>query len=188
MVPLSVVLITLNAGHQLEECLSSVSDWADEIVVVDSGSTDNTTEIAEQFGANVIQQKWLGFGPQKQFAIEQAKNDWVLCLDADERVSSNLQASIVHLLAAQPSHQAYRFPRCNKFLGKYLRHGEGYPDWSLRLFNRRFAHWSDDEVHEKVLVQGAVGNLASDLMHDSAETLESYLTKHNRYTSYFLFT
>jgi glycosyltransferase involved in cell wall biosynthesis len=181
--PVSVVLITLNAARQLEACLASVSTFADEIVLVDSGSTDNTTEIAEQFGAKVIQQRWLGFGAQKQFAVEQARNDWVLCLDADERVSGNLQASIIQLLATQPSHLAYRFPRCNKFLGRYLRHGEGYPDWSLRLFNRRFAHWSDDEVHEKVLVNGAVGQLSGDLLHDSAETIDSYLSKQNRYTS-----
>jgi glycosyltransferase involved in cell wall biosynthesis len=181
--PVSVVLITLNAARQLEACLASVSTFADEIVLVDSGSTDNTTEIAEQFGANVIQQSWLGFGAQKQFAVEQARNDWVLCLDADERVSSNLQASIIQLLATQPSHQAYCFPRCNKFMDRYLRYGEGYPDLSLRLFNRKSARWSDDEVHEKVLVNGEVGQLSGDLLHDSAETIDSYLTKQNRYTS-----
>lgn len=182
-IPLSVVLITLNAGHQLEACLSSVSDWADEIIVVDSGSTDNTIEIAKPFGAKVIQQEWLGFGPQKQFAIEQAKNDWVLCLDADERVSPPLQTSIIKLLATQPPHQAYRFPRCNKFMGRYLRYGEGYPDLSLRLFNRQSARWSDDPVHEKVLVNGEAGLLPGDLLHDSAETIDSYLSKQNRYTS-----
>lgn len=177
------MLITLNAGHQLKECLSSVDGWADEIVVVDSGSTDNTAEIAEQFRAKFIQQKWLGFGPQKQFAIEQARNDWVLCLDADERISPPLRTSVIKLLTAQPPHQAYRFSRCNKFMGRYLRHGEGYPDLSLRLFNRQSARWSNDPVHEKVLAQGVVGNLVGDLVHDSAETLGSYLTKQNRYTS-----
>jgi glycosyltransferase involved in cell wall biosynthesis len=183
IVPLSVVFITLNAGSQLEACLASVKSIASEIVLVDSGSTDETLTIAAQYGAKVIQQNWLGFGPQKQFAVEQAANDWVLCLDADERVSDDLRQSLVALLSAVPSQSAYQFPRCNRFMGRYLRFGEGYPDWSLRLFDRRSARWSDDEVHEKVLVSGPVGELAGDLLHDSAESLSTYLTKQNRYTS-----
>lgn len=179
--PLSVTIITLNAAAQLEACLQSAA-FADEIVVVDSGSTDGTVELAQRHGARVIQQPWLGFGAQKQFAVMQAKHDWVLCLDADERVSPELQASI-HAALAAPTQVAYRFPRCNRFLGRYLRHGEGYPDWSLRLFDRRHARWSEDAVHEKVVADGEVGSLAGDLLHESAETLASYLTKQNRYTS-----
>lgn len=179
--PLSVAIITLNAVSQLAECLASAA-FADEIVVVDSGSTDGTIALAEGAGARVIRQDWLGYGPQKQFAVEQAKHDWVLCLDADERVTPELRASIEQALAA-PRHAAYRFPRCNRFLGRYLRHGEGYPDWSLRLFDRRTARWSDDPVHEKVVAQSEVGVLAGDLLHDSAETLASYLAKQNRYTT-----
>ena len=187
--PLSVAIITLNAASQLEACLQSAR-FADEIVVVDSGSTDGTQALAEHHGARVIQQDWLGFGPQKQFAVEAACHDWVLCLDADERVTPALQTAIESALeigqnsvstAAAP--HAYRFPRCNRFLGRYLKHGEGYPDWSLRLFNRRHARWSDDAVHEKVVSDGTIGTLAGDLLHDSAESLSSYLTKQNRYTS-----
>ena len=187
--PLSVAIITLNAASQLEACLQSAR-FADEIVVVDSGSTDGTQALAERHGARVIQQDWLGFGPQKQFAVEAARHDWVLCLDADERVTSALQSAIESVLeigqnsastAAAP--HAFRFPRCNRFLGRYLKHGEGYPDWSLRLFNRRHARWSDDAVHEKVVSDGTIGTLAGDLLHDSAESLSSYLTKQNRYTS-----
>ena len=187
--PLSVAIITLNAASQLEACLQSAR-FADEIVVVDSGSTDGTQALAERHGARVIQQDWLGFGPQKQFAVEAARHDWVLCLDADERVTPALQMAIESALeigqnsastAAAP--HAYRFPRCNRFLGRYLKHGEGYPDWSLRLFNRRHAPWSDDAVHEKVVSDGTIGTLAGDLLHDSAESLSSYLTKQNRYTS-----
>lgn len=187
--PLSVAIITLNAASQLEACLQSAR-FADEIVVVDSGSTDGTQALAERHGARVIQQDWLGFGPQKQFAVEAARHDWVLCLDADERVTPALQMAIESALeigqnsastAAAP--HAYRFPRCNRFLGRYLKHGEGYPDWSLRLFNRRHARWSDDAVHEKVVSDGTIGTLAGDLLHDSAESLSSYLTKQNRYTS-----
>ena len=179
--PLSAILITLNAAAQIEACLRSVA-FCDEIVVVDSGSADGTVEKAQQLGARVVQTEWRGFGPQKQFAVEQASHDWVLCIDADERVGEGLRQSIETALAA-PSRRAYRFPRCNRFMGRYLRHGEGYPDWSLRLFDRRHARWSDDAVHEKVLAAGEVGTLDGDLLHDSAETLDSYLAKQNRYTT-----
>ena len=179
--PLSVAIITLNAAAQLEACLKSAR-FADEIVVVDSGSNDGTQALAERHGARVIQQDWLGFGPQKQFAVEQASHDWVLCLDADERVTPQLQASIENALK-NPSTAAFRFPRKNRFLGRYLKHGEGYPDWSLRLFDRRQARWSTDAVHEKVETQCSVGELAGDLLHDSAESLAAYLAKQNRYTT-----
>ena len=179
--PLSVAIITLNAAAQLEACLKSAR-FADEIVVVDSGSNDGTQALAERHGARVIQQDWLGFGPQKQFAVEQAGHDWVLCLDADERVTPQLQASIENALK-NPSTAAFRFPRKNRFLGRYLKHGEGYPDWSLRLFDRRQARWSTDAVHEKVETQCSVGELAGDLLHDSAESLAAYLAKQNRYTT-----
>lgn len=179
--PLSVAIITLNAASQLEDCLKSAR-FADEIVVVDSGSTDGTQALAERYGARIIAQDWLGFGPQKQFAVDAARHDWVLCLDADERVSPELQAGIENTLQ-QPDHGAYRFARCNRFLGRYLKHGEGYPDWSLRLFDRRQARWSTDAVHEKVVADAAVGTLAGDLLHDSAETIAAYLTKQNRYTT-----
>lgn len=180
--PLSVVLITKDAAAQLRPCLESVA-FADEIVVVDSGSSDGTQELAAGCGARVIHQDWLGFGPQKQFAVEQAAHDWVLCLDADERVSKQLAASIRGVLAAADPSSAYRFARCNRFLGRYLRHGEGYPDWSLRLFDRRRARWSDDAVHEKVISEDPVGTIAGELMHDSAETIALYLGKQNRYTT-----
>jgi len=188
--PLSVAIITLNAAAQLEACLRSVR-FADEIVVVDSGSSDGTQALAERHGARVIQQDWLGFGPQKQFAVEQASHDWVLCLDADERVTPELQASIENALknpSTAPRSKsldgaAFRCARRNRFLGRYLRHGEGYPDWSLRLFDRRQARWSDDAVHEKVETQCRVGDLPGDLLHDSAESLAAYLTKQNRYTT-----
>ncbi len=182
--PLSAVLITLNAVKQLPACFDSLAFCA-EIVVVDSGSSDGTQEYARSRGARVLHADWRGFGAQKQYAVEQARHDWVLCIDADERVSERLQEEILRALAQAPqaAFQAYRFPRCNRFLGRYLRHGEGYPDWSLRLFDRRAARWSDDAVHEKVLTSTPVGSLPGDLLHDSAETLDSYLTKQNRYTT-----
>lgn len=179
--PLSAVLITLDAASQLEDCLKSLS-FCDEILVVDSGSRDGTADLARRHGARVIATEWRGFGPQKQFAVDQAAHEWVLCIDADERVSPVLARNIETTLTS-PSHGAYRFPRCNRFMGRYLRHGEGYPDLSLRLFDRRHARWSDDAVHEKVLTDGPVGQIAGDLLHDSAETLDSYLAKQNRYTT-----
>ena len=179
--PLSVAIITLNAATQLDACLQSAR-FGDEIVVVDSGSSDGTQALAQRHGARVVHQDWLGFGPQKQFAVETASHEWVLCLDADERVTPELQAAIEYALK-DPSTAAFRFARCNRFLVRYLRHGEGYPDWSLRLFDRRQARWSDDAVHEKVITQGRIGELPGDLLHDSAESLASYLTKQNRYTT-----
>ena len=179
--PVSAVLITLNAARSLAATLETLR-FVDDIVVVDSGSTDETCAIARQFGARVIEQAWLGFGPQKDFAVRQARHDWVLCLDADERLTPELQHSI-EAAQANPTFQAWRMARCNRFLGRYLRFGEGYPDWNLRFFHRAHARWSDDAVHEHVLTGAAIGTLRGDLLHDSAETLASYLNKQNRYTS-----
>lgn len=182
MPALSLVLITRNAASQLDACLASARDLVDDIVVLDSGSVDATVAIAERHGARVAEQAFVGFGPQKQAAVALARNDWVLCLDADERLTPELAASIRAALAA-PAQAAYRFNRRNRFFGRYLRHGEAYPDVSLRLFDRRQARWSDDTVHEKVVVAGGgIGQLAGDLLHDSAEDLASYIAKQNRYT------
>lgn len=179
--PLSAVLITHNAAAQIEACLASLA-FADEIVVVDSGSSDATVALAEARGARVVRKDWLGFGRQKQFAVEQAAHDWVLCVDADERVTPELAASIQRALEA-PAAPVYGMARRNRFLGRWLRHGEGYPDWSARLFDRRNARWSDDEVHEKVLYAVTPGRLEGDLLHDSAEDLGRYLEKQNRYSA-----
>ncbi len=179
--PVSAVLITRNAAGVLDACLESVA-FADEIVVVDSASSDGTPEIAARHGARVVQKEWLGFGRQKQFAVEQAKHDWVLCLDADERVSPELAKSIRKALAA-PVSPVYRMPRRNRFLGRWLSHGEGYPDWSPRLFNRLNARWSDDLVHEKVIYAVTPGTLEGDLMHETYDDLASYLDRQNRYTT-----
>jgi glycosyltransferase involved in cell wall biosynthesis len=178
---LSAVIITHNAGAQLERCLASAA-FADEQLVVDSASTDDTVAIARRAGARVIAKEWLGFGPQKQFAIEAASHDWVLCLDADEQVSEALKLDIQRELAA-PRARVFLLARRNRFLGRWLAHGEGYPDWSLRFFHRAHARWSDDPVHERVVTRERAARLAGDLLHDSAETLERYIDKQNRYTS-----
>jgi glycosyltransferase involved in cell wall biosynthesis len=179
--PLSVVLVVQDAAAQLPACLASVA-FAEEIVVVDSGSNDGTEECASRHGARVVRHDWMGFGLQKQFAVAQARNDWVLCLDADERVSPELDRSIRAALEA-PVSPVYRMRRRNRFLGRWLSHGEGYPDWSTRLFDRRNAAWSDDPVHEKVLYAVTPGTLSGDLLHESAEDLGKYLQKQNRYST-----
>ncbi|MBL8470588.1 MAG: glycosyltransferase family 2 protein [Rhodocyclaceae bacterium] len=179
--PVSAVIIGMNCAHLLEPCLQSLR-FCDEILLVDSGSTDHSVQVAERHGARVLHQDWLGFGPQKQFAVAAARHDWVLCVDSDERVTQELAGAITAALAA-PAAGAYRFARTNRFMGRYLRHGEGYPDWSLRLFDRRQARWSDDAVHEKVLYPGEPATLPGDLLHDTEDTLESYIAKQNRYTT-----
>ena len=187
---ISAVIITKNAVDELAACLENVK-FCDEILVVDSGSEDATVELATSLGARVIQTHWRGFGPQKHFAVEQATHEWVLCVEADERVSTQLANAVTNSVSSAPTGdslvgqtKAFRFARCNRFMGKYLRHGEGYPDWSLRLFDRRAAHWSDDAVHEKVIVdRGEIGTLTGDLLHESAESIDNYLAKQNRYSS-----
>jgi len=181
MPKVSVTIITLNEAKRIEECIASVA-FADEILVVDSGSEDDTVARALAAGARVISERWRGYGPQKQFAVESASNNWVFCLDADERPSPRLVKEIKKVLQS-PQAKAYTMPRCNIFMGRWLRYGEGYPDRSLRLFDRRHARWSLDPVHEKVEAQESVAQLASDLMHFSEDGVEAYIAKQNRYTS-----
>ena len=180
--PLSVVIITRDARAVLAPCIASAA-FADEVVVLDSGSEDGTTQLARSLGARVVEGDWPGFGLQKQKAVNLARHDWVLCLDADERVSTELRRAIEAALAAPGATGVWRMARANRFMGRTLRHGEGYPDWSVRLFHRAHARWSDDPVHEKVLTGEAVGTLDGDLLHDSADSLEAYLAKQNRYTT-----
>lgn len=187
---ISLVIISLNAEQHLEKCLNSCA-FIKDIVIVDSGSQDQTERIAKKFGATFIHQDWLGFGLQKQKAVSLAKHDWVLCLDVDEFLSLELQNSIQNLkeeltttYIEKNKIYAYALPRCNKFMGKFLKHGEGYPDWCIRLFNRKFVNWSDDVVHESVQCPTQhLQKLTGDLMHESGEDLLHYLHKQNQYTS-----
>jgi len=179
--PLTVAIIARNAEPQLGPCLASVA-FADEVLVLDSGSTDATVEVARSHGARVETGEWLGFGRQKQHAVKLARHDWVLCLDADERVSERLERSIREAIA-NPRYHAWRMARRNRFLGRWLAHGEGYPDWTLRFFHRAHAGWSNDEVHEAVLTTAEVGRLEGDLLHESADDIATYVAKQNRYTT-----
>jgi glycosyltransferase involved in cell wall biosynthesis len=178
----TATIITYNEAQHIVACIRSV-DWFAEVLVVDSGSSDETVALARAAGARVVENSWPGFGLQKQFAIDHASHAWVFSLDADERVSEALKHSIQALLAAEPARSAYMINRCNHFMGRSLRHGEGYPDWCLRLFNRTQASWSADVVHEKVLFEGPVSKLQGDLDHYSQESLAMYLDKQNRYTT-----
>ena len=180
--PLSLVIIARDAAHELPDCLASAA-FAAETVVVDSGSSDDTAAVAARCGARVIEHAWEGFGPQKNFAVGQARHDWVLCLDADERVTPELAAAIAALFTGAQPAAAYSISRRNRFLGRWLAHGEGYPDWNIRLFDRRRARWSDDLVHEKVVADVAPARLQGDLLHASAESIDAYIAKQNRYTT-----
>ena len=181
--PLSLVIIARDAAHELSDCLASAA-FAADAVVVESGSTDDTAAVAARCGARVIEHAWEGFGPQKNFAVGQASHDWVLCLDVDERVTPELAAAIAALFAAgPPAAAAYSIARRNRFLGRWLAHGEGYPDWNIRLFDRRRARWSDDLVHEKVVADGTAARVDGDLLHASAESIDAYIAKQNRYTT-----
>jgi len=183
---LSVVLITLNEAANLPRTLKSV-EWAQEIVVVDSGSTDGTVEAAQKAGARVFEEPWKGFAGQKNSAIAHATGDWVLSLDADEEVSAELAREIEELLKGEPALSAYRIPRLNHFLGRALRHGGYWPDPKLRLFRRGAARFAQRPVHETMELIGEnarpVGQLRGHLIHHCYATLEEYIEHMNRYSA-----
>jgi len=180
---LSLIVITRDAAHELAECLAS-APFAAEAVVVDSGSRDDTVAVAQRAGARVIEHAFEGYGAQKNFAVAQASHDWVLCIDADERVSPELASAIRDAFSrGVPTAAGFTIARRNRFLGRWLAHGEGYPDWNVRLFDRRRARWSSEPVHEKVVADGPVLRLSGDLMHASAESIDAYIAKQNRYTT-----
>ena len=182
MASLTVTVITKNEAHNIAACLASVA-FADQIVVLDSGSTDGTADIAKALGAEVtVRADWLGFGVQKSRALELARCDWVLSVDADERLSLALQAEVQQVLA-NPKFAAYAVPRLSSFCGQYMRHSGWYPDHVVRLFRRGQANFSSDLVHEKVVTQGAVGRLNADLLHETYRSLEQMLDKSNAYST-----
>ena len=179
---LSVVIITLNEQENLGRTLASVA-WADDVIVVDSGSTDRTREIAESFRARFFMEPWKGFAAQKNSALEKATGDWVLSLDADEEVEPALAEEIRAVLGADPSVAGFWIPRKNFFLGRWIRHGGFYPDAKLRLFRRGAGRFEDRLVHEDVKLDGAAGRLQHHLLHHAYPTLDSYIEHMNRYSS-----
>ena len=180
---LSVTIITKNEEAAIVACLESIA-WADEIIVVDSGSTDKTIEICKAHGANVhSSREWPGFGPQKNLALSLASHDWVLSIDADERVSSNLRDEIQQVLSLNLQNTAFRIPRSSSYCGQFMHHSGWFPDYVLRLFPRLTAKFSDDIVHEHVIFNGEVRTLKNPILHISYTDLEEVLDKTNRYSS-----
>ena len=179
---LSVLVITRNEAHGIVDCLRSVA-WADEIVVVDSGSDDGTPELARQFTDKVFVVPWQGYSANKNFALAQTTGEWVLWVDADERVPQELAEEIQETLAKGPKVDGYEIPRLAFFMGRWIRHGGWYPAPVLRLFRRACGRFSDDAVHEGVVLQGARGRLKHHLLHYTDLTLEHYLHKLNVYTT-----
>jgi len=185
---LSVAIVTLNEEENLPRTLASVA-WAEQIIVVDSGSTDRTVEIARNFGATVIEREWPGFAAQKNFAIAQCTSEWILSLDADEELSAELQEEIRSAVASDPIVDAYYLKRRNLFLGRWMRHSGFYPDAKLRLFRRNAANpehtprFTDRAVHEVIVFDGATATLAGDLIHHAYPTLSDYIHHMDRYST-----
>ena len=181
MTKLSVIIIAKNEEGNLRDCLESVA-WVDEIVVVDSGSTDSTVAIAHEFTEQVYVHDWPGFGPQKNRALSYATGEWVLSLDADERVSDRLRDEI-ELVMREGAYQAYDIPRLSSYCGRFMRYSGWYPDYVTRLFRLGSAHFSDDLVHERLITNGAVGRLHENLLHYSFGNAEEVLRKMDQYST-----
>ena len=182
MPKVSVTIITLNEAEQIGAAIDSAA-WADEIVVVDSGSTDSTAEIARAKGVTVFSREWSGYVDQKNYAAERVSHDWIFSLDADERIPAELAAEVRALLSSEPSKRGYRLPRVTFHLGRWIRTTDFYPDFQTRLYDRRAARWRGRYVHESVTVDGPVGQLRHDLEHYSFRDLRDQLDRVNRYTT-----
>lgn len=181
MAGLSVIIITKNEALNIRECLKSVQ-WAEEIIVVDSGSTDDTVAICREFTPHVYIHDWPGFGIQKNRALNYATQSWVLSLDADERVTSELRSEVERTIL-KGKEQGYEIPRLSSFCGRYMQHSGWYPDYVTRLFRRDKGRFSNDLVHERVLINGVVGRLKQNILHESFRDLDQLLAKMNHYSS-----
>ena len=184
MPKLSVIVISKNEAANIRACLESVA-WADEIIVVDSGSTDGTVELAREFTSHVyLHPDWPGFGPQKNRALDYAMGDWVLSIDADERVTPELRIAIEAVMRNDANAcVAYRVSRLSSYCGRYMRHSGWYPDRIVRLFRRNVARFSDDLVHERLLIEGVIGQLDGELLHYAFDSAEEVLHKMDMYST-----
>ncbi|HVU10062.1 MAG TPA: glycosyltransferase family 2 protein, partial [Phototrophicaceae bacterium] len=180
--PLTALVITKNESAHIEACLRSV-DWADERLVIDSGSTDDTAAIAARCGATVLTRAWDGYSNQKNFGTSRAKYDWILSIDADERVSPGLAAELLSAMASPGDRAGFRIPRVTFYLGRWIRCTDWYPDLQLRLYDRRRARWNDKLVHESVTADGPVGELRGDLEHFAYRDISHHLDTINKYTT-----
>lgn len=179
---ISVILITKNEAHDLPDCLASVS-WADEIIVCDSGSTDATLEIARRYTPNVFSTDWPGFGPQKNRALSKATGEWVLSIDADERVSDSLRDEIQRVINRDDAVDAYSIPRHSLYCGHQIRFGDWRGDRVTRLFRREKAQFTNALVHETLQVNGIIGSLKSPLIHLAFKDFNEVLSKMDRYST-----
>ncbi len=179
---LTAVLITLNEERNLPRALHSLAGLADEVLVVDAGSTDLTQEIARQHGARVIEHLWEDYSHQRNFAATQASHDWILAIDADEELSPELRNSLLSWRRQPPAHVAYEFPRRARYLGKWIRFSGWYPDRKTRLYDRRRARFTGT-VHEAVRADGTVGRLAGDLRHYAYDSFQQHRDKVLRYSA-----
>ncbi len=172
--PISVCMIAGNEAHRIRRALDSVAGWTSEIIVVlNQDVDDGTDKIAESFGAKVFREPWKGYGPQKNSAVDKATQPWLLGLDADEVVSPELRDEISRVFALEKTADctAFSFPRCTFYCGRWIRHGDWYPDRKVRLWRRGHGSWSNTQLHETLLVEGQVGRLRNDLLHYSMESL-----------------
>ena len=179
---ISATIITYNEERKIARAIESLR-CADEVLIVDSGSSDRTVELAEKFGARVIESPWPGYAKQKNLAAERAAHDWILSLDADEALSESLEAEIWRLKKNGPDCDAYTMPRLAQYLGKWIHHSGWYPDRKVRLYHRAKATWVGDFVHESVKVEGKLGHLESNLLHFTCESLSEHLKTMDRYTT-----
>ena len=182
MPKLSVTVITKNEAADIGDALASVA-WADDIVVVDSLSSDNTVGIARQYTDRVVIREWPGYIAQKNYAASIAQHDWILSLDADERVTPALADDIKRVLAEEPQASAYRVRRVNWHLGRWVRTTDWYPDYQTRLYDRRAAEWSGKYVHEAVTTRGSLGDLRGELQHYAYRDIADHLETIDRYTT-----
>jgi len=182
-VPISVTVLTFNEEGRVRDCLESVK-WADEIIVVDSLSTDGTLEIVKEYTDRIVQRPWPGYVEQKQFALEQATHEWLLNVDADERVSPELAQEIRNVVREDdPSFAGWTMPRKTFYLGRWITRGGWYPDRKLRLVRRTKARWEGVEPHDRVVVDGPVGRLRGDLHHLTYRDMADHLKRINRFTT-----
>lgn len=181
-IPLSVTIITKNEAQNIRRCLESVA-WADEIIVVDSGSTDQTLAICREFGCKVSTTEWRGFGFAKQFAVEQASHTWILSIDADEQLTLELAYEIQLLLKKDPPKHGYKVKRASFYLGKPIRHCGWDQDQTLRVFNKQYGSFNDNLVHESVILKGEIAILHNLMLHYTYPTLTSHFTKMQRYAA-----
>jgi glycosyltransferase involved in cell wall biosynthesis len=179
---ITATIITLNEERKIARAIESLR-CCDEILILDSGSTDRTVELAANLGARVIEAGWRGYAGQKNWAAEQAAHDWILSLDADEALSESLEAEIWNLKKSGPQHDSYTMPRQAQYLGRWILHSGWYPDRKVRLFNRKKAQWVGDYVHESVEVKGRVGHLKSNLLHFTCDSLSQHLRTMDQYTT-----